>query len=136
MANTKRSSTDNIFGNKGTVRPRQKTGVLESSQEVMSINDKFDEAPAEPEKATVPAETPKKEEPAAQSALSSKNSNTSSKKSNLDTMFKRKNGNGVTKCVYFRQDILDYCNSVSKKYGVTFSEVVNKFIESYMVEEG
>lgn len=135
MANTKRTSTDNIFGNKGTVRPRQKTGALESSQEVMSINDKFDEVPKESEKEIVTAESPKKEESPAQPVSSAKSSSSSSKKNNLDTIFKGKKGYGVSKCVYFQQDILDYCNSVCKKYGVTFSEVVNKLIEPYMKEE-
>ena len=135
MANTKRTSTDNIFGNKGTVRPRQKTGVLESSKEVMSINDKFDEAPDEPDEVIISAEPPQKEESIPRTDTSTKNSNTSSPKNNLDTLFKGRKENGVTKSVYFRQDILDYCNAVCKKYGVTFSEVVKKLIEPYMKEE-
>ena len=84
MANTKRTSTDNIFGNKGTVRPRQKTGALESSQEVMSINDKFDEIPKDSEKEIVTAETQKKEESPAQPVSSSKSSSSSSKKNKKD----------------------------------------------------
>lgn len=135
MANTRRTSTDNIFGNKGTVRPRQKVGVLESSQEVMSINDKFDEVSREPESENVPTEAPIKEDAAVQPVSDLKSGNKSSKKTNLDKIFKDKKGNGITKSVYFQQDILDYCNSICKKYGVTFSEVVNKLIEPYMEED-
>ena len=135
MANTRRSSTENIFGNKGTVRPRQKTSTHDSSQEVMSMSDKFDEAAKEPVKESSPAETPKTEEPNSQPVSSPKSDNTSTKKSSLDKIFKDKKGYGTTKSVYFQQDILDYCNSVSKKYGVNFSEVVNKLIEPYLKEE-
>ena len=135
MANTRRSSTENIFGNKGTVRPRQKTSADDSSQEVMSMNDKFDEAAKEPVKESSPAEPPKTDESISQPVSSPKSDNGSSKKNSLDKIFKDKKGYGTTKSVYFRQDILDYCNSVSKKYGVNFSEVVNKLIEPYLKEE-
>jgi hypothetical protein len=135
MAKVKRSSTDNIFGNKGTVRPRQKTGADESSQEVMSISDKFDEVPEEPVEEDISAEVQNKEETITQSVSTPKNDNKPSEKNNLDKIFKDKKGYGVTKSVYFQKEILDYCNSISKKYGVTFSEVVNKLIETYMSEE-
>lgn len=135
MAKVRRTSTDNIFGNKGSVRPRQKSGDKESSQEVMSINDTFVEAPEEPAEATVPAENQENYETAAQPAKEQKTSDTPNSMNNLDTLFKRKKGYGKTKSVYFQQDVLDYCNSVSKKYGVTFSEVINKFIRTYMEEE-
>lgn len=142
MANIKRTSTDNIFGNKGTVRPRQKSD--DKPTEVMSISDKFDEKPEEivtedkpettvSENKAEPEKTVRNTEPEVKP--DTKPEKTLPSKSSLDKIFKGKRGNGVQRTVYFKKDVFDYCLSISKQYGINLSEVVNKLIEPYMEED-
>lgn len=138
MANIKRTSTDNIFGNKGTVRPRQKTD--DKPTEVMSISDKFDEQPEEPVKedkpeAAVSESKSEPEKPAGKTNAENKPEKTLPSKSSLDKIFKGKRGNGVQRTLYFKKDVFEYCLSISKQYGINLSEVVNKLIEPYMEED-
>ena len=138
MANVKRTSTDNIFGNKGTVIPKKKVGDV--PVEFMSISDKFDEKPQEDvteeqAEATVSENKIEEAKPARKTEPEKKPEKSLPSKSSLDKLFKGKRGNGVQRTLYFKKDVFDYCLSISKQYGINLSEVVNKLIEPYMEEE-
>ena len=134
MANKRRSSTENIFGNKGSIRPQQKTSAKISDLEAAFPDEELDE---DAENTESTADAQKQDHPVRASSAPSKQQSpkTAAQNKDLDRLFKPQKGKPAQRSIYFRPDVLAFCDAISKKYNLKLSVVVNKLIENYMNDE-
>ena len=145
MAKSKRTSLDNMFGNKGKVQPQKKDAApipmpVEKTEPVEPAKEENVPTIPEPENANTDAEESVKDTPSQESKPSEpekkapKKTSSEPKKTDIDKLFKKKKEKGEQRTIYFKKDVYEFCDGIAKEYGLGLSDVVNRLIESFLEE--
>ena len=146
MAKSKRTSLDNMFGNKGKVQPQKKDAVPVSLPEnnspepIEAAKEDIDVTIPEPEKPSANTENSVNEASSTESnhkdteKKTTKRSTSDPKKSDIDKLFKKKKEKREQRTIYFKKEVYKFCDGIAKEYGLGLSDVVNRLIESFLEE--